>query len=153
MPLKGSRGPDLLQGETVTLLASAARTATAGTNGTAVYLGGERRRFVFILDQTAAATDVDDTLDVYIDWSIDGITFYNGGHFTQTLGNGADALAFFMVFDASNPGTSVIAVSADAASGAVRPALFGAYVRTRWIIVNPGGGAASFTFSVSGYAL
>ena len=151
MPNIGSRGTDLLQGETVTLAASAARGATAGTNGTEVFLAGERKRFIFILDVTAAATDVDDTLDVYIDWSLDNVTYYNGSHFTQVLGNGG-AKAFYHVFDASNPGTAGIAVSTDAAVNTVRPSLFGPYVRLRWVIVDPGGAAASFTFSVIGYA-
>ena len=153
MPRMGSRGANLQKGEVVTLKASSAVTATAGTNGTAVYLAGERRRYIFLLTLTAAATDVDDTLDVYIDWSLDNSTYYNGGHFTQILGTGADSQKFYMVFDPSNPGTAVIDATSDAAAGAVRPALFGAYVRARWVVVNPGAGAASFTFSVIGYAL
>lgn len=152
MPLKGSRGPDLLQGETITLKASSVIGATAGTNGTAVYIGGERRRYIFILAVTAAATDVDDTLDTYVDWSIDGTTYYNGGHFTQCLGNGG-AKSYYMVFDPSAPGTAVVDATSDAANSTVRPSLFGAYVRARWIVVDPGAGAASFTFSVIGYAL
>ena len=148
----GNRGTDLDQGETFTLAASAARGATAVTNGTAVYFGGERQRFIVFLNVTAAATDVTDTLDVYVDFSLDDVTFYNGGHFTQVLGDGG-VKAFYMVFDPSNPGTAGIAVATDAAVNTVRPALIGPYVRARWVIVNPGGGAASFTFSITGYAL
>lgn len=147
---KSPRGVDLRQGESITLAASAARTASA--NGTAVYIGGERRRFIFICSITASATDAGDTLDVYIDWSLDNSTFYNGGHFTQQAGNGA-AAKMFMVFDPSNPGTSVIAVTSDAASGAVRPGLFGPYVRARWAIADSGDANSSHTFSVLGYAL
>lgn len=147
-----TRGANLRQGETITLKASGAVTATAGTNGTAVFIGGERTRYIFFLDVTAAATDVDDTLDCYIDWSIDNVTYYNGAHFTQVLGNGG-VKSFFVVFDPSNPGTAGIATTADAAVNTVRPSLFGPYVRTRYVVVNPGAGAASFTFSVIGYAL
>lgn len=149
--VRSGRGVELLQGEGVTLLSSAARGATAGTNGTAVALQGERRRFVFLLDVTAAATDVTDTLDVYIDAQV-GSTFVNAIHFTQCTGTGG-AKKYFAVLDASNPGTSVIDVTSDAAAGAVRPALFGDQFRARWVIVDPGAGAASFTFSVTGYAL
>lgn len=148
---QSERGVNLEQGEGITLIESAARGATAGTNGTAVYIAGERKRYIFILAVTAAATDVNDTLDVYVDWSLDNSTYYNGGHFTQVLGNGG-AKSEYMVFDTTTPGTSAIAISSDAASGAVRPQIFGPYVRLRYVIVDPGAGAASFTFSVIGYA-
>ena len=150
--MSGSRGAQLHKGEAITLFASAARGATAGTNGTAVQINGERRRYIFILRVTAAATDVDDTLDAFVDWSLDGTTYFNGGHFTQVLGNGG-VKSFYMVFDPSNPGVLAIDATADAAAAAVRPALFGAYVRGRYVVVDPGAGAASFTFSLTGYAL
>jgi hypothetical protein len=152
MPEIGNRGVDLNQGEAFTLKASAAVGATAGTNGTGVYLAGERLRFIVILDVTAAATDVTDTLDVYVDFSLDDVTYYNGGHFTQVLGNGG-AVSFYMVFDAGGPGTAGVAITSDAAANTVRPSLFGPYIRTRYVIVDPGAGAASFTFSVKGYAI
>jgi hypothetical protein len=147
-----ARGANLKQGEVLTLKASSVVTATAGTNGTAVYVGGERTRYIFILAVTAAATEVDDTLNVFIDWSIDGTTYYNGGHFTPVLGNGG-VKSFYMVFDPTTPGTADIAVTTDAANSTVRPSLFGAYVRARWVEVDAGGVASSFTFSVIGYAL
>ena len=146
-----ARGANLKQGEVVTLFASAARTVTAGVNGTAVYVGGERRRYIFILAVTAAATDAADELDVFIDWSIDGTTYYNGGHFTPVLGNGG-AKSFYMVFDPTTPGTAVVDATADAADSTVRPSLFGAYVRARYVIVDVDADA-SYTFSVIGYAL
>jgi hypothetical protein len=46
-----------------------------------------------------------------------------------------------------------IAFVTDAASGAVRPSLFGPYARARWAIVDGGGGDTSHTFSVSLYAV
>ena len=152
MSVMSARGVNIEQGEVVTLKASSAVTASAGTNGTAVAILGERRRYIFILAVTAAATEVDDTLNVYVDWSLDNVTYYNGGHFTPVLGNGG-AKSFFMVFDPSAPGTADIAVTTDAANSTVRPSLFGAYVRARWVEVDAGGGASSFTFSVIGYAL
>lgn len=147
-----ARGSDLKQGEAITLFPAAAYTVvTAGTNGTAVFVGGERKRFIFILRVTAAATDAADTLNMFVDFSIDGVTYFNGGHFTPVLGNGG-AVSYYMVFDASAPGTAVIATTADAANSTVRPSLFGAYVRGRYILVDADVNA-SFTLSVTGYAI
>ena len=149
--MRGSRGVNLIQGETLTLAASAARTASA--NGTAVQINGERRRFVIVNRITASATAAGDTLDVYVDFSLDGTTWYNAVHFTQQAGNGA-ARTEYAVLDPSNPGTSVINVTADAAAAAVRPALFGPYMRARWAMVDAGGDAnTSHTFSVLVYAV
>lgn len=147
--MKGPRGVELVQGETITLAASAAHTASA--NGTAVQINGERRRFIIVNRITASATDAGDTLDVYVDCSLDGTTWYNAVHFTQQAGNGA-ARTEYAVLDPSNPGTSVINVTADAAAAAVRPALFGPYIRARWAIVDSGDGNSSHTFSVIAYA-
>jgi len=149
MSVKGPRGVELLQGEVLTLAALAARTA--GANGTAVYVGGERKRFIVVNNITVSATDAADTLDVYVDVSMDNITWHNAIHFTQQAGNGA-ARTEYAVLDPSNPGVSVINVTADAAAAAVRPALFGPYMRARWAIVDSGDANQSHTFSVIVYA-
>ena len=116
-------------------------------------INGERRRFVIVNRITASATAAGDTLDVYVDFSLDGTTWYNAVHFTQQAGNGA-ARTEYAVLDPSNPGTSVINVTADAAAAAVRPALFGPYMRARWAMVDAGGDAnTSHTFSVLVYAV
>jgi hypothetical protein len=149
--MRGPRGVNLVQGETITLAASAARTA--GANGDAVFLGGERRRFVIVNAITASATDAGDTLDVFVDFSLDNVTWYNAVHFTQQAGNGA-ARTEYAVLDPSNPGTSVVNVTADANAAAVRPSLFGPYIRARWAIADGGGNAnSSHTFSVIAYAV
>jgi hypothetical protein len=149
----GARGKDLRQGELITLFAAAARaTAAANAVGTAVYLGGERRRFIFILNVTAAATDAADTLDVYVDWSLDGTTYFNGAHFTQVVGNGG-AVAYYTVFDATTGLAADVAITADQAANTTSPALFGPYVRGRYTLVDSGDADQSFTFSLLGYAL
>ncbi len=145
------RGVDLTQGETITLAASAARTASA--NGTGVFVGGERKRFIVVNAITASATAAGDTLDVYVDFSLDNTTWYNAVHFTQQAGNGA-ARTEYAVLDPTTPGISVINVTTDAAAAAVRPALFGPYIRARWALVDGGGDAnTSHTFSVIAYAI
>lgn len=135
-------------GRALTLAASAARTA--GANGSAVAMHDVSRLLV-LLDITASATDAGDTLDVYVDVSPDNATWLNAIHFTQQAGNGA-ACKQFAVLDATNPGATVTDVTSDAAAGAVRPGLFGAYVRARWAIADVGGDDASHTFSVTAYA-
>lgn len=133
-------------GRLVTLAASAARTANG--NATPVTDLGHMRRLIVLLDITASATDAGDTLDVYVDVSPDGgTTWLNAVHFTQQAGNGS-ARKEFAVLDPANPGTSVVDVTADAAAGAVRPALFGDAIRARWAIVDSGDADQSHTFSV-----
>lgn len=148
---KGPRGVDLIQGETFILAASAARTA--GANGSWVYFGGERRRLIFLLDITASATAAGDTLNVFIDVSFDGVNSAgNAARYTEQAGNGSAAKEI-AVLDASAPGTVTIPVTTDAAETTTRPALFGAYYRARWALVDGGGGDTSHTFSVTGYAI
>lgn len=135
-----------------TLAASAARTPTAGTNGSTVLIADSWSYANIIYAQTAAATDGGDTCDVYIDVSPDsGTTWINAVHFTQRLGNGTDAQTDIAVLHANTPGTSVIAITADASAAAVRPAIRGDAIRARWVIVNSGTADASFTFSVKAY--
>jgi hypothetical protein len=153
MTVRGRRGIELIEGEVMTLFASAARGASAGTNGADVATYGERARYIFVLDITAAATDVTDTLDVYVDvLNPDLTTYTNAIHFTQALGTGG-VKRFHAVLDATNPGTSVIDATSDAAAGAVRPGLFGQAFRGRYVEVDPGAGVSSFTFSLLGYAV
>lgn len=152
MTTKGSRGSNLSGGEALTLFASAARTVGAAVLGTAIDLGGERKRIVAVLDITASGVDIGDTLDVYIDWSLDNTIWYNAVHFTQQAGTGAAAREF-AVLDPSNPPATVTVVTADQASGVVAPSVFGRYIRGRYTVVEgAGGGVASHTFSLKAYA-
>ena len=137
-------------GAFVELLASAARTPTAGTNGTAVSIAGYSR-ILALLTVTVADTDAGDTLNVYIDVSPDaGTTYLNAIHFTEVVGTDA-AMKLFAVLDATTPGTAVVNATADASSGAVRPTMFGSLMRVRYVIVNTSTADASFTFKVEAY--
>lgn len=135
----------------ITLAASAARTDTAGTNGDTV-LVDPWERALLLCTFTAKATDASDTCDVYVDVSPDGgTTWLNAVHFTQALGNGTDAATEYAVLYANTPGTSIVVATADAASTAVRPTLFGNAMRARWVIVDTGTDDASFTFGVKAF--
>lgn len=130
------------------LAASAARTASA--SGTATFIGGYAKRVLCVLDVTASATAAGDTADIYIDVSPDGSKWLNAVHFGQQAGNGA-AKTEFAVLDPTNPGTSTIVSTSDAAASAVRPGAWGKYIRARWALVDGGGGDTSHTFSVKAY--
>lgn len=137
-------------GELIDLLPSAARGATAGGNGTAFPIQS-RIAYAILLEFTNKADDVDDTCDVYIDMLI-GSTWVNAVHFTRVLGNAANAskeYAFLM------PSADVVTldVSTNAGSGVVRPHVIGSQMRARWIIVDPTGADATFTFSVTVWAI
>jgi hypothetical protein len=137
-------------GELLALLGSAARTATAGTNGTAVKIPA-RLAFAIVLEFTDKAADADDTCDVYIDMLV-GDTWVNAIHFAQALGNGTDASKQYALLLPSAD-AAVLDVSADAAPGVVRPNVIGSQIRVRWVIVDPTSANATFTFSVSAWAI
>jgi len=146
------RGTNALQGETIILFAAAARTVGANVVGAVFDLGGERRRFSIVNPITASATDAGDTLDVYVDCSVDNVVWYNAVHFTQQAGTGA-ARTEFATLDPTTPGAAVVDVTAVAAPGTVRAAVFGRYMRGRYTIVEAAGvDVASHTFSLVAYA-
>lgn len=135
----------------ITLLASAAHTPTAGANGDTIAVDPWEKAFIYCAF-TNKATDNGDTCDVYVDVSPDGgTTWLNAVHFTQAVGDGTDASSEYAVLYANTPGTSAIAATSDAASGAVRPTLFGNALRGRYVVVNTGTADASFTFSVKAF--
>ena len=153
MSVISKRGVDLLQGESLALFASALRGVGVNVGGTAVVVNGERSRVIFLLDVTTLATEVDDTLDVFVDvLAPDQVTWLNAIHYPQILGNGA-AAKHFGILDASAPGTATIVSTSDAAVSTVRPSLFGSQYRGRYTIVDPGVGVGQFTFALTAYAL
>lgn len=143
------------QNESATeLLASAARTATAGTAGTAVTGLGSYKTATIFLDVTAAATEVDDTLNVRIQYSPDGGTTWDDlASFTQVLGNGgAKQFVYHHVNDMAPTNAMHAVNAATLAAGSVQNGVnFGDRLRVHWVIVDPGAGAVSFTFSVKAH--
>lgn len=141
-------------GKAVTLLASATYTAAEANAVKAIVTGLEfykQAQIALILTDAKAA--VGDTLDVFIDTSPDsGTTWLNVIHFTQILGNGADALSFVATLDpGASPGTSVIATTSDANAATVRPTMFCDRLRVRHTLVDGGAHGQSFTYSVKGF--
>ncbi len=130
---------------TLTLAASAARTA--GATGTEYGPYNWWKRAVAVLDITESHAVAGDVLNVYVDVSLDGVTWYNAIHFTQQAGDGT-AKKEIAVLDHANPGTAVIVTTSDAASGVVRPAAWGGYVRGRWAVTDGGAHNQSHTFSL-----
>jgi hypothetical protein len=126
------------------LLASG--TVTASGTGAAVASLGEWSSIIWQLDVTAAAAAVGDTLDVYIQTTIDGTNWLDFVHFTQVLGNGG-AKRYITKTIASNTQTEYSTATALGAA-AVRH-LFGDQYRVNYTVVDGGAHGQSFTFSVT----
>jgi hypothetical protein len=126
----------------VAIQASAAKSTT-GT-GTAVDGLGEWRAIVFQCDLTAAATEVGDTLDVFVQTTIDGTNWVDVVHFTQMLGNGG-AKRFYakLMWDAALTEFE----NATALGAAANRSIMGDSYRCRWAITDANANG-SFTFSV-----
>lgn len=130
---------------TVTTVAGA---IALGVNGLAAYtpplIHGAAE---FDLNLTAAATDAADTLDVYVDTSMDGGTLWiNIIHFTQLLGNGGAKRETMAINPRGNVGTAPTVTAADLAAAGVRHLLGGQY-RVRYAQVDANANAV-FTFTV-----
>jgi hypothetical protein len=137
----------------ITLVASAAR-GTSGDSGPlspAPIANPELIRGArFVLRVTAAATEATDTLDVYIQQSYDGTNFDDLVHFTQVLGNGGAKTFVGEWYRDVSPESELHAPQdAAIAVGVLQGGKIGFPLRVKWVIVDPGGGAASFTFSVT----
>lgn len=135
----------------LTLVSSAARTAS-GNSGTLTPFGtkvGKLRSAVYFLNVSVAATDVGDTLDIYVQHSPDdGTTWDDFIHFTQVLGNGG-AKKFIASWARDITPESEIKAPADAALAAgILQGPISPLIRVKWVIVDAGTDDASFTFSL-----
>src|SRR5262249_46652937 len=101
---------------------------------------------VLELDVTAAASDVADTLDVFVQSKFDGTNWVDIAHFTQILGNGG-AKRFITKITAELTQAEFSTASSLGATN-VRQILGDQY-RVRAVIVA-GAGSHTFTFNVWG---
>lgn len=132
----------------VTLLASGAITSTsAGT--AAIRLPLAPNAVVVMLDVTVAATEVDDTLDFFIQTKMAG-TWIDVIHFTQVLGNGGAKRFVAKLISAT--AEAEFETAAALGAGSIR-SIIGDEWRTRYDIVDPGAGAVSFTVEVTAFTL
>ena len=130
--------------DSLPILKSATNTDTSAGEAS-VRLPRPQNGVVFVLDLTAAATEVGDTLDVFVQTEIGG-QFVDIVHFTQILGNGGTK-RFFAKISASEP-QAEFENGASLAAGSVRN-LIGDDWRIRFDITDAGADNASFTFSVN----
>lgn len=124
---------------------------TASTTGTAIQLNKIPSSALFVLDVTAAATDVGDLLDVYVDVSPDGVNWINAICFTRALGNGGAKKELAKITgEGLNDPDAVLNIAADCASGVTRNIGLLPFIRYRSSITDAGIVNASFTYSLRG---
>lgn len=134
-----------------TLFAGAARTAAVANSGGTGVDCARAKRITVLLDVTATAGAVGDTLDVFVDvLAPDGTTWLNAGHFAQVAGNAA-AVKHYLVLDATNVAATSFNVTADCAAGVTKPYLTGLQIRGRYTLVDAGVHGQSVTFSMSAF--
>jgi hypothetical protein len=133
-------------GDAIELLASTTQAGAATDNGsTNIYMPGMVNGFAFTLDVTAAATESNDKLDVFVQTKIDATNWLDVVHFTQCDGDGG-VLTYVekICADAAEAGFETGTALGE---GEVRN-LLGDMWRVRWVTLDPTGSNASFTFSV-----
>ena len=133
----------------ITLLESAARTASGTSSPSALGRFDRVKAVLFQLTVSAAATESSDTLDVYVQHSPDGGTTYDDFvHFTQVLGNGG-AKKFIATWCRDVSPTSALKPPADASLAAgVQQGPISPTWRVKWVVVDASTVNASFTFSL-----
>lgn len=138
-----------------TLRASAAQAGAGTVTGVAgagiVKFDKPWRELVVQVNVTAAATDVGDTLDVYIDTSYDGgSTWVNIMHFTQVLGNGGAKRYVMACKGAPVASSNAVLASSDQSAGNALQFPLGDRIRYRGVTVDADANA-SFTYSVTAF--
>lgn len=133
--------------DVITLL-SATTTAAGAVNsqGSAVRLPGMVNAVVFVLDVSAAATDVTDTLNVKIQTKLDGTNWLDVVHFIEVLGDGGAKRHVEKI--SASPAFAGFEVGTALTAGNTRD-LLGDDWRVKYDQVDAGTQDASFTFSVT----
>jgi len=127
-----------------------ASAATSGnTRSTAITIPADIASGVFFLDCTTVASASADTLNVYLQHSVDGSTWDDFVSFSQVIGDvstaSAKVLAFWNPTGAAPETEMKTATTQTLAAGAVVQNPVGQQVAANWVTVGTG----SFTFSVS----
>ena len=132
--------------DVVTLLAATTTAAGAiDTAGSSVRVSRPAHGIAFVLDVTAAATDVGDTLDVEVQTKLDGTAdWVDVVAFTQVLGNGGVKRHIAKL--TADAAVTMFA-NADLAAGSIRD-MFGDEWRVSYVQVDADSDG-SFTFSVT----
>lgn len=142
--------------KTIELRASAEQDNTElSITGDAVFVEnpdyGNFSQATYVLDVTALATETGDKLDVYIDVSPDGSTWFNAVHFTQLDGDGSATTEHALV-TLGTQASAPVNVTSDAAEATVRNLGFYPYIRYRGAITQATtNGNEAFTYSVMAY--
>lgn len=130
----------------VVLISKVTAGAVLSTDGDTFIGLADFKEAEFLLNVSAAATDVGDTLDVYIDSSNDdGVSFVNIAHFTQVLGNGGAKKEVALCLRTA---AALVALTSDVAAGGTPRAFIGDRVKVRYVIVDANANSA-FTFKVT----
>ena len=137
-----TRGPLLNKGVgDFTVLTSQTGVTSTG-NGVAVDLPAPANGLQLQLAVTSAALVVGDTLDVFVQTRLDGVTWVDVQHFTQALGNGG-AKRYTTKLVCNQTVTEFEAGTALAAAS--HRDLLGDQWLVRWVVA---GASPSFTFAV-----
>ena len=121
--------------DAITLQASGEQTATG--NGSAVQLPGMANAMAFVFRLTAAADDVGDTLDVFVQTTFDdGTTWVDVAHFTQVNGDTAVVTPpYYVAKVAAGAAETMFENATTLSAGSVRN-LLGDKWRARWAIAQ-----------------
>lgn len=137
------------------ILAPTARTASGTSN--AVALSAPLNRWLsgaaFHLSVSAAATEVGDLLDVFLQHSVDGGTTYTDFvRFTQVVGNDSVPKNFYAHWvGLMTPTTAQHAAQDGAMTAGVNQGPIGDIIRVKWVVTAATTtGNESFTFGVYG---
>jgi len=146
--------------EPLTLFASATVTGSSAGGSDAARYGsavniqepGPIVALLLQLDVTAAAKEVGDTLDAYVQTQLDDTNWIDICHFTQVLGNGG-AKRHIAKLDASLA-QATFEAAASLNAGAIRN-IIGRRLRVKYVTTNDADDPAdtSFTFSVKAVVL
>jgi hypothetical protein len=145
MPLSSASATDL-----VVLLPSLTATSGTAVLGSPVAVHGIMSGVQFVLDVTAAAAAVGDTLDVTVQGLVGGPASASGTwidicHMTQILGNGGAKRIIAKILGS----TAVTMYASGTLTAGNQKDVFADYFRTSYSIVDGGAHGQSFSWSVT----